>query len=79
MATRNVTLALPADLVRRAKIVAASRDTSLSALIADYLENLTADQDDYAQMWDDEQRLMRTGLPMRVGPVTWSRAESHER
>lgn len=79
MATRNVTLALPADLVRRAKIVAATRDTSLSALVADYLEGLTEDQDDYAQMWRKEQRLMRGGLPMRVGTVTWSRADSHER
>ncbi|MEX0658890.1 MAG: DUF6364 family protein [Egibacteraceae bacterium] len=79
MATRNVTLALPADLVRRAKIVAASRDTSLSALVTAYLQRLVEDEDGYAEVWREEQRLMDTGLPMRVGPITWSRADSHER
>lgn len=35
--TRNITLALPSELVRRARIIAAARDTSVSALVAEGL------------------------------------------
>lgn len=79
MRTRNVTLTLPADLLRRAKIVAAARETSLSSLVADYLENMTTEEDDYDEMWEAERRLMDHGLAMRVGDVTWSREDVHER
>jgi len=79
MATRNITLTLPSELVRRAKIVAATRDTSVSALVAEFLRSLTGPEDDYSQAWEQEQRLMTEGLPMSVGPITWSRADAHER
>lgn len=78
MTTRNVTLALPEDLVRRAKVLAAERDTSISALVTDYLESLTRDAD-YDLLWRHERALMAEGLPMRVGPVTWSREDVHAR
>lgn len=76
--SRNLTLTLPSELVRRAKIAAAARDTSLSALIAEYLERLTRD-DDYDEVWQRERALMEQGLPMSIGEVTWSRDDVHER
>lgn len=79
MSTRNITLTLPSELVRRAKIVAATRDTSVSALVAEFLRSLTEQEDDYRQVWEQEQRLMAEGLPMSVGSITWSRADTHER
>jgi Family of unknown function (DUF6364) len=77
--TRNITLTLPSELVRRAKVIAASRDTSLSALVAEYFRQLTRQEDDYERAWEEERQLMADGLPMRVGEVTWSRADSHAR
>lgn len=50
----------------------------MSALVAEYLTTLTQD-DDYDQLWSQERRLMQEGLPLRVGEVTWSRADSHDR
>lgn len=79
MSNRNITLTLPEELLRRARIIAATRDTSVSALVAEYLSSLSAQEDDYDQVWEQERRLMSEGLPMRIGAVTWSRAESHER
>lgn len=76
--SRNLTLTRLSDLVRRAKIAAAARGTSLSALIAEYLERLTRD-DDYDEVWQRERALMEQGLPMSVGKVTWSRDDVHER
>ncbi len=79
MAMRNITLTMPEELVRRAKIAAAERDTSVSALVAEYFEALVQQEDDYGLMWAEEERLMHEGLPMRVGEITWSRADLHER
>jgi len=78
MSSRNITLSLPADLVRRAKVIAATRDTSVSALVADYLRSLAEHEDDYEQVWHDERQLMEQGLSMRVGDVTWSREDVHQ-
>lgn len=79
MSNRNITLTLPAELIRQAKVVAALRDTSVSALVAELLRSVTEKDDDYTQQWHKEMQLMKKGLPMRVGRVTWSRSDSHER
>ncbi|GAB3609198.1 hypothetical protein GCM10027414_13230 [Humibacter ginsengiterrae] len=76
--TRNITLALPADLIRRAKIYAAAHDTSISALVADVLANRVELEDDYDEAWAREFELMRSGM-YRIGDVTWTRDELHER
>ncbi len=79
MTSRNLTVTLPAELVRRAKVAAAERDTSISALVASYLEQLTGDADDYDELWRRERSIMRQGLRMRIGEMTWTRAELHDR
>lgn len=79
MVSRNVTLALPDELVRRAKVYAAQRDTSVSSLVADLLWQRVSDEDDYDDVWAEEERQMEYGLGMSVGEVTWSRDEIHAR
>lgn len=79
MATRNVTLSLPEAVFRRAKVLAAERDTSVSALVSEALRQLTEGDDDWADVWAEEERLMRAGIGMRVGPVTWTRDDLHDR
>lgn len=79
MASRNVTLSLPEDVFRRAKVLAAQRDTSVSALVSEALRRLTGDEPDYATEWAAEEKLMRAGTETRVGDITWSRPELHER
>ncbi|MGH3444532.1 MAG: DUF6364 family protein [Nocardioidaceae bacterium] len=78
-ATRNLTLTLPVDLVRLAKVAAARRDTSISALVADYLRTLAGQDDDYDLVWQREREAMSAGLDMRVGEISWSREDAHER
>jgi hypothetical protein len=79
MATRNITLSMPDELVRRAKILAAQRDTSVSGLVARLLEQLVGDVHDYDDVAAQESRLMQEGIGLRVGDVTWSRDDVHER
>ncbi|WP_204079845.1 DUF6364 family protein [Mycobacterium riyadhense] len=78
MATRNITLSMPDELVRRAKILAAQRDTSVSGLVARLLEQLVGDVRDYDDVAAEERRLIKEGIGLRVGEITWSRDEVHE-
>jgi predicted DNA-binding protein len=79
MTTKNITLAMPAELVRRAKVLAAQRDMSVSSLVARLLEQLVGDVRDYDEAWELERRKMNAGIGMQVGPITWSRDEVHQR
>lgn len=79
MSTKNITLSMPEELVRRAKVLAAQRDTSVSGLVARLLEQLVGDVPDYDEVWQRERELMSSGLGLQVGPTTWSRDDLHER
>lgn len=43
----NITLKLDRELLRKARVVAAEKDTSVSALLADQLERIVKDRDAY--------------------------------
>lgn len=79
MANRNITLSLPEELVRKAKVLAAERDTSVSALVAELVENLAGGVDDYETAWENEVTRMSGGTGMKVGAITWTRDELHNR
>ncbi len=79
MGSRNITLSLPDDLVRRAKVLAAQRDTSVSALVAELLQQVAGSDLDYADAWAREELLMAEGIGLRVGEISWTRDELHQR
>ncbi|MBS1849084.1 MAG: ribbon-helix-helix protein, CopG family [Actinobacteria bacterium] len=78
MPNRNVTLSLPDDLVRRAKVLAAQRDTSISALVRGLLDQLVGDGTSYDTAWRDEEAFMAGG-PLRIGDRRITRDEAHHR
>jgi hypothetical protein len=77
--TKNITLSMPEELVRRAKVLAAQRDMSVSSLVARLLEQLVGDVRDYDEVWELERQMMSDGIGLRVGPITWSRDQLHDR
>lgn len=75
---KNVTLALPDDVYRLARIRAAESGMSVSALVAEYLRSLSsssAESDRLAQLQRD---VMTTITEFRAGDRL-SRDEVHER
>ena len=70
---------MPAELVRRAKVLAAQRDMSVSSLVARLLEQLVGEVRDYDEAWELERRMMSGGSGLQVGPIAWSRDELHDR
>lgn len=80
MKTRNVTLSLPEDLVRRAKVVAAQRDTSISRLLTEALEAIVAREEGYAQAQRRHLAVLQRGLNLGTrGRAAWTREALHER
>lgn len=79
MRRRKITLSLPDELIRRAKVLAAERDTTVSALVAELLQQLAGGSGDYAVDWAAEEQLMSDGVGLRVGEVTWTRDDAHRR
>lgn len=79
MSSRNITLSLPEQVVRRAKVMAAERDTSVSALVGELLMQASGSSVPFDVAWANEVVRMEQGIGLRVGDVTWTRDELHER
>lgn len=77
MARRNLTLQLDDDVIRRAKVVAARRGTSVSGLVARQLEEIV----ERDALYEEARRRALDALASVAnrGGRRWSREELHER
>jgi hypothetical protein len=71
MAKTNLTLQLDEEVIRRARVVAAKRGTSVSALVARELTELAAQDARYEQARLRAEELMAKAKPR--GGRTWTR------
>ena len=77
--TQNITLAIPKNVLRKAKILAVQKNTSLSALLTQTLVELVAHQEAYEQARQRNLGLLKSGLDLGTqGQITWKREELHE-
>jgi hypothetical protein len=80
MEKQNATLSLPKETLRKAKILAAERHTSLSALLTERIEEIVAKADMYAIAKQRQLVLMEKGVDFGLDETqTWSRDELHKR
>lgn len=80
MQSQNLTLSLPRKLVKEAKVLAAKRETSVSALIAAELERLVREEDDYDLATERMLARMRRGWNLGThGKASSTRDELHDR
>ncbi len=77
MAKTNLTLQLDEEMIRRARIVAAKRGTSVSALVARELDELVEQDARYEEAWHRAEELMRGAAPR--GGRSWRRNDLHDR
>ena len=78
--TQNVTLAIPKDVLRKAKILAVQKNTSLSGLLTQTLADLVSHQEAYEQARLRNLALLERELDLGTqGKITWKRDELHER
>ena len=77
MAKTNLTLQLEADVVRRARVVAAQRGMSVSSLVAKELDNLVKREDRYEASRARALELLDRARPR--GGRTWRRDDLYDR
>lgn len=78
--TRNITLSVPETLIRKAKILAAQRETSVSRLLTEALADLVTREEGYTQSQRRHLALLRRGLRLETqGRASWTRDALHER
>lgn len=76
---QNITLSIRKDILRQAKLIAVKRNTSLSGLMKEYLEQLVSEEEGYQQAQEFCLREMKKGYDIEAKPGSYSREELHER
>ena len=80
METQNITLAIPKEILLKVKLIAVKRQTSISGLLTQTLEQLVQQEDAYAHarqrhlLWLEQAADLGTG-----GQIQTQRDELHER
>lgn len=78
--TQNITLALPRLLLRRAKLLAVKRDTSVSGLLSEFLEEVVRRDGEYEKARRKALRDLKRPASLGTrGRANWTRDELHER
>jgi hypothetical protein len=77
-ATQNITVRLNRRTLRKAKVLAAKRNTSISGLLAEQIEALVGENDTYEQAQRRALALLDRGFHLG-GQIKATRDEWHER
>jgi plasmid stability protein len=75
---KNITVTVPEDIYRRARIRAAERDTSVSALVKGFLVELASEEPD-ARRLEREERELRAHIRTFTAGNRLSRDDAHGR
>jgi hypothetical protein len=80
VANQNITLSLPEEDLREARVLAARRGTSVSQLLARILRETVERESGYDAARDHSLAVLREGIDLGTGGrMTWSRDDLHER
>ncbi|HLJ68558.1 MAG TPA: DUF6364 family protein [Chloroflexota bacterium] len=78
MAKQNLTIQLDKEIIRKARLLAVERSTSISRLVADQIERLVDGEERYQSARAAALEELHTGFHLGGG-VLPERAELHER
>ena len=80
MERQNVTISMPKPLLKKAKILAATLDKSLSELLRETLEQRVRESDGYNKPKSRQLKLLKTGYNLGTkGKVNLKRDELYDR
>lgn len=80
METQNITLSLPKEVLLKVKLIAVKRQTSVSGLLTQTLENLVRQEEAYGHSQLRHLKWLEQGIDLGTGgQVTSTRDELHER
>jgi len=73
MAKSNLTVKIDVNLLREVRIIAARRDSSISALVATYIENIVRDEKAYEEAKERALAILRDAKPLN-----WQKPKSRD-
>ncbi len=75
---QNITLSIEKELIKKGKIIAARKDTSVSKMISDLLKDMVCREDLYEAAMRNALFNLKKGFHLG-GRFTWSREDLYER
>ena len=75
---QNVTIKLDKDLIKKGRIIASKRETSLNRLLSDFLRQIVDEEDSYERCKRKALSILNKGYSLG-GKITYTRDELHER
>jgi post-segregation antitoxin (ccd killing protein) len=76
--SRNVTLTIDEDLLLAARKLALDRNTSVNAMVREYLEDVTSQAKRRAEARATLEKFFEE-KPVRLGGITWTRDDLYDR
>jgi len=75
---QNITLSVDKDLIKKGKVIAAERDTSVSKMLSEQLRQLVEDNKQYETAKRSALQTLKRGYHLG-GKITWKREDLYDR
>ena len=75
---QNITLSVDKDLIKKGKIIAAQKDTSVSKMLGEQLRQLVEDKEKYETAKRSALQTLKKGFHLG-GEITWRREDLYDR
>jgi len=75
---QNITVSVEKELIKKGKILAARRDSSISGMLGDMLKSMVNHDDRYEAAKRHALQVLEEGLHLG-GRITWTREDLYER
>lgn len=75
---QNITLSLEKEIIKKGKIIAARKQTSISRMLGDYLKEITDNEDRYQADKKSALQHLKKGFHLG-GKIDWKRDDLYER
>jgi plasmid stability protein len=75
---QNITLSLEKEIVKKGKVIAARKDTSVSRMLSELLRSMVENDERYEAAKRSAMQLLKKGIHLG-GKITWKREDLYER
>ena len=75
---QNITLSVDKELIKKGKVIAAERDTSVSKMLSEHLEQLVENNEQYETAKRSALQTLKKGYHLG-GKITWKREDLYDR
>lgn len=75
---QNITLSIEKDIIKKSKIIAAQKDTSISKMLSEQLKQIIDREEQYEAAKRSALQTLKKGFRLG-GKITWKRKDLYER